>query len=261
MSPKILIDPTKEKWVNVTWLPHTNLSQSSHVCLSVRSAHAILDELEYTLEDREWNIRIGVYGLAGLPLVPVQSHTPAAACKRRDRRRSSSKKQEPTTAASVSFATHDCHFHYFVNVPIRWRDLPRDAYLLFEVLGQGDCVVYRTTMPFFTQYGKLKTGLQKLALSSSPLDSSRNHGLVSQDDSCSDNGDDYDPVWKAVLMLDQLERMEARARTNPAAAEVFGEIPSVPWLDALQKERAKRVIAEAIADGNVRTQNSVSLLD
>jgi hypothetical protein len=45
--------------------------------------------------------------------------------------------------------------------------------------------------------------------------------------------------------------MEARARTNPASVEAFGEVPSVPWLDALQKERAKQLIADALADGNV----------
>jgi len=108
-------------------------------------------------------------------------------------------------------------------------------------------------MPFFSQYGKLRTGLQKLDLSSSPLDPKRNHGLVSED---TKTDDDDDPVWRAVLMLDQLERMEARARTSPPAAQVFGEIPSVPWLDALQKERAKQVIAEAFADGNVRSRSA-----
>jgi len=108
-------------------------------------------------------------------------------------------------------------------------------------------------MPFFSQYGKLKTGLQKLELSSSPLDAKRNYGLVPFGAKNKDNDDnDDDPVWKAVLMLDQLERMEARARIKPASGEVFGEVPSVPWLDALQKERAKQIIADAMADGDVR---------
>jgi len=141
MPPKILIDPTKEKWVNVTWMPHTNLSQSSHVCLSVRSAHAILDDLEYDLQEPEWRVRIGVYGLAGLPLVPVQSHTTAAVCMKRTRQPNNSKKEQTGHVASVFLATHDCHFDYFINIPIRWRDLPRDAYLLFEVLGHGDRMV------------------------------------------------------------------------------------------------------------------------
>lgn len=149
----------------------------------------------------------------------------------------------------VSKATHNCVWDCFVHIPIRWRDLPRDAYLHLEVLGQAESVVYQTTMPFFSQYGKLVTGLQKLDLSSFPLDPNRNHGLVSAN---AKKDDDDNPAWKAVVTLDRLERIEERSRTNPAANETFGQMPSVPWLDAMLKERAKQVIADVITDGTVR---------
>jgi hypothetical protein len=140
---------TSEKWVQVTWMPHTTLSQTSHVCLTIRSAHTSLDAL-LTDDDRpqDWKVRVSVYGLAGLLLVPVFSHTPAAQVRSRKRAR-----KESTTAAAaaaqqsraprptVSNATHDCIWDTFVQIPIRWRDLPRDAHLLFEVLGQADTVV------------------------------------------------------------------------------------------------------------------------
>jgi Phosphoinositide 3-kinase C2 len=240
-------DPTKEKWVSVTWMPHTALSQTSHVCLTVRSAHAVLDGFDYypdTAVLPEWRVRIGVYGIAGLPLVPLQSHSTSAPVTKG--------RVAPSPRVTVSKATHDCVWDCFVHIPIRWRDLPRDAYLHFQVVGQADAVVYQTTMPFFSQYGKLVTGLQKLALSSSPLDPTRNHGLVSVGTRESNDDDEDDPVWKAVATLDQLERMEERARSNPAASDTFGQVPSVPWLDAMLKERAQKVIADAIADGTVR---------
>jgi hypothetical protein len=134
--------------VQVTWMPHTTLSQTSHVCLTIRSAHASLDAL-LTDDDRpqDWKVRVSVYGVAGLLLVPVFSHTPAAQVRSRKRAR-----DEPSSALAagqqsraprptVSDATHDCIWDTYVTIPIRWRDLPRDAYLLFEVLGQADTVV------------------------------------------------------------------------------------------------------------------------
>jgi hypothetical protein len=133
-----------EKWVEVTWMPHTTLSQTSHVCLTIRSAHASLDAL-LTDQPQEWKVNVSVYGVAGLLLVPVLSHTPAAQVSSRKRTRDESttatEQQSRAPRPTVSKATHDCIWDTFVQIPIRWRDLPRDAYLLFEVLGQADTVV------------------------------------------------------------------------------------------------------------------------
>lgn len=247
MAPKVgshpFVDPSEEKWINVTWMPHTALSQTSHVCLTIRSAHAVIDAPAIH-HLPEWRVRIGVYGIAGLPLVPLRSHTTSAPLSKR--------RQDSTSSSprvSVSKATHDCAWDCFVHVPIRWRDLPRDAYLHFEIL-TADQAVYQTTMPFFSKFGKLSTGLRKLALDSSSLDPSRNYGLVSgsaRDDSSNED----DPIWKAVVALDQLGRMEERNRTNPSANNSFGQVPCVPWLDSMVKERAMKVIADAVADGMV----------
>jgi phosphatidylinositol 3-kinase len=252
MPAKVLVDVNREKWVNVTWMPHTTLSQTSHVCIRTRSAHAVL--LDYSLDDAntirtdptEWKVSVGVYGLAGLPLIDLQAHTSASVCKKRTK--SGNVEETPL----VGWATHDCFFDFIITLPIRWRDLPRDAYLLFEVIGGLDTVLYRTTMPFFSRYGKLATGLQKLELTTSPLDSSRNYGLYNPE--CTNDAsydEDDDPVWKAVVILDQIQRMEARRRTQPALSdETFGEIPSIPWLDQLQKARSEQIIADTLANGN-----------
>jgi hypothetical protein len=143
--PSNALAATSEKWVEVTWMPHTTLSQTSHVCLTIRSAHASLDAL-LTDRPQEWKVNVSVYGVAGLLLVPVLSHTPAAQVSSRKRARDESATataEQPSRAPrpTVSQATHDCIWDTFVQIPIRWRDLPRDAYLLFEVLGQADTVV------------------------------------------------------------------------------------------------------------------------
>jgi len=257
--PAGLVDPTKEKWVTTAWIPHTTLSQTSHVCLTIRSAHVVLDMLSYPVSENlpEWRVRIGVFGIAGLPLLPVQVHTTAASVLQRPSRQDDDDQSETTTGAPlrtmmvVSKATHDCQWDAFVHVPIRWRDLPRDAYLVFEILSHGDTVVYQTTMAFFSRYGKLKMGLQKLELSTSPPDPHRNHGLSPVGTNEKEDSNDDDPVWQAVLLLDELERMEERARTNLGATDTFGQIPSVPWLDKLEKERAKKIIAEAMQEKDV----------
>jgi len=262
------------KWVHVTWMPHTTLAQTSHVCLSVRSAHAEIDQVRLLLSsqcdgsynadiDKEWKVRIGIYAIGGLPLVPLTSLTPSAAV--RERRRRNEEDSTPTIPndhtqvlrPSVARATHDCSWDRFVQIPMRWRDLPRDAYLLFEVLGRGERVVYEAAMPFFGQYGRLATGLHKLELKEPSRslgdDAFNNRGVfplrprnekTRNNYSEFDNFDDDDPVWKASCVLDQLERFEEWAR-QPAVAQqppAFGQLPSVPWLDALSKRRAQEVL-------------------
>jgi hypothetical protein len=202
----------------------------------------------------EWRVRIGVYGMAGLPLVPVYSHTVAAPVISRKRRTAPNNTSGPLRP-TVAFATHDCHWECFVESAIRWRDLPRDAYLQFEILGRADVVVYEATMPFFSRYGRLATGLQKLELEPpSSVRKDRNRGLFSlaPRNERIDEPNDDDPLWNASRTLDQLERMDKRAKAaRPSAVDNFGEIPSVPWLDAMLKERAKQILADSITEDNV----------
>lgn len=250
MAPKggglTAADQAKEQWINVTWMPHTALSQTSHVCLTIRSAQVVLEDPFSTGNNAEWSVRIGMYGVAGLPLTPVLLNTKSAELVRRTR--------ENLPRFTVRRATHQCVWDYFVQLPIRWRDLPRDSYLHFEILC-GERVIYQRTMPFFSQYGKLSTGLQKLSLSSIPLDPDRNYGLAAAYNASIIEDEDDDPVWEAVLILDRLERMEARMRSNPHHSSneyIFGTIPNVPWLDAMMKERAVKEVSEALVDGPVR---------
>jgi hypothetical protein len=193
------------KWVNVNWMPHTSLAQSSHVCFIMRSAHVTLDDVSnndtirlafnnnHTTATtttttasvpRRLRVRITIHGVAGPQLVPVACHTPTVSLS--PRYSTSVKKEEEDTTAhndefrsslhagaggeeekvggnggastdrmtmtsdpppKVTRASHDCTWNTFVQLPIRWRDLPRDAYLYFEVLGVHDTVVSTNTRP------------------------------------------------------------------------------------------------------------------
>ena len=229
-------------------MPHTALSQTSQVCLTIKSVHASFDDL---LNDgrtqTEWKVRIGVYGIGGVPLVPVSTHTTSAPV--RPRRRFKEEEAEQVSSdnkalrPTVSSATHDCYWEYFAHVPIRWRDLPRDSYLFCELQCSSGEVVYQGTMPFFSRYGRLATGLQKLTLSKKPL-SSYNHGLMPL---CRKKNDfkisEDDPVWKASVLLDDLNK---RNEKSTGKMHSFGEKATVPWLDALLKERAEEVLVDAM---------------
>lgn len=248
-----------DNWVNVTWMPHASLSQTSHVCFLVRSSHARFDQLleRYNSKPREWKVRTSVFGIGGLPLVPVSTVTPASQVVSRQytenlqKERNNSKTTNGLTFPCVSDASHDCKWDHLVQVPIRWRDLPRDAYLLLKIIDHAGQILSSTKMPFFTKYGLLSTGLVLLELDAS----------VSENDvSTSEMKDEYldsreeDPVWHASLMMEKLESFEAsRAGPLSTAADnrkVFGRVQSVPWLDAISKEYCKNVIASTSNEKN-----------
>ena len=241
-------DLTRDRWVNVTWMPHTALSPASHVCLTIRSAHGSIDDL---LGDSQpqWKVRVGVFGIGGIPLVPVSTLTPAASVRSRRAEKQGLERESKEEATNiplptVSSATHDCYWDYLLHVPIRWRDLPRDSYLLFEIIGGGliNKAIYQGTMAFFSRYGKLATGIQKVEVKTGPLDDC-NHGLKPLVPEKNDfKVDEDDPVWKATRVLDHLNRMENK---GPFHQTLFGEKESVPWLDSVLKERAKEILADA----------------
>lgn len=137
------VSDEKSNWVNVTWMPHSCLSQTSHLCLSVRS---VLTLMEQPCEIEEWQVRVTVYGAAGLSLVPVATTTSTAPrLLIRDFWQDSNENgmfdKDAEWLPLVSNVSHICKFDSVIHIPIRWRDLPRDAHLLFEVLGYCDKVV------------------------------------------------------------------------------------------------------------------------
>jgi hypothetical protein len=240
------ITTPRDKWVPVTWMPHTSLSQTSHVCLSVRSAHASLDPLKRREHpEEEWNVKVGVYAIGGLPLVPISFRTPGAVVSRRKPLSKTDQYIRPCAKG-----THVCYWDTFVQIPIRWRDLPRDSYLHFQVLQRG-IVQYEATLPFFSLYGRLETGLQKIELLKGPLIVDRNFGVHDSevDGPTSDNlSDEDDQIWKASCILYQLERFE---EPGPKKIDSFGQVPSVPWLDTIMKERAREILVSESAVGEV----------
>ena len=166
-----------DQWVTVTWMPHTALAPNSYVGLSLKSAHhaeAPNDQEDFFLRQgqhrsrnitrnreggEDWRVQVGVYAVGGLLLVPVLCHTPAAPLERRTKNHS----LRPT----VTKATHDCQWNYYLKLPIRWRDLPRDAYLLLEVLNdRGEVVRWWLEI---TSLNRCSVGSWKKVHNSNPL--------------------------------------------------------------------------------------------
>ena len=145
-SQPALDDKINSKWVNVTWMPHASLSQTSHVCLSIRSAQIVGARCFGPLKLEDWQVRVTVHGIAGLPLISTESLTPMSpvvpsiesiGTKEEARYISNEIEWQPR----VSNSTLCCNWDFVVQIPIRWRDLPRDAFLLFEVTGKCDVMV------------------------------------------------------------------------------------------------------------------------
>jgi len=211
---------TRDKWVKVTWMPHSALSQTSHVCFLLRSAHASIDDCLQEYKS-EWKVRIG---LKGIGYNQVSAQTPASTVKSRNRNVDGSELR-PT----VSRATHDVIWDHVVELPIRWKDLPRDASIGFELLDAAtDEILYGGRMSLFQDYGRLCSGIQKVTL----------HRGSSCDDLSKSNADDS--KWKASTLLhDIMRKQQDHCRIN------FGDAPSVPWLDALALQRVRDILHHA----------------
>jgi phosphatidylinositol 3-kinase len=167
------------QWVDVTWMPHSSLSQTSYVALAIR---------ELSIPD-ECRVQVEVQGLGGINwTVPCQ-----------------------TTAA-------DGVWNQILLLPIRWRDLPRDATLSFDLIYAGEIVTHSTSLRLFDTFGRLKTGLQKLML-----------------DGCEPDHDDR--VWNANYTLNQLDHLSP----NPT----FGRKQAVPWLDEMTRQHCHKVLARS----------------
>lgn len=141
-TPSDQVSEERNQWVNVTWMPHASLSQASHVCLAVRSVLTCLDELKHH-EPEEWQVRATIHGLAGVSIVPISSITPTAPVTPLhgfDNQGTSSLTQKGWLPMA-SGVTHLCKLDALLYIPLRWRDLPRDSYLRFEVVEHCDNVV------------------------------------------------------------------------------------------------------------------------
>jgi hypothetical protein len=140
-----LLFEERSKWVNVTWMPHASLSQTSHVCLAVRSVLTCLDDLKHYKRE-EWQVRATIYGVAGLPIVPISSLTPTAPVTTLNDHTDTDEHPPLDLTGEewlpmASSVTHICKLDSLLHIPLRWRDLPRDSCVKFEILGHCDEVV------------------------------------------------------------------------------------------------------------------------
>ena len=139
-----------------------------------------------------------------------------------------------------------------LHLPLRWRDLPRDAYCELTVTGYrgpDSAPLYApATLAFFDTYGKLKSGMQKIPLFQ-PNDSKNTQRRRHKEDNNNNNDNnnniknpgldahpvsmsskqkfpgsvssssswqqyDDDPVWKASKILEQLDRFDDTQQYN-----------------------------------------------
>ena len=164
-----------------------------------------------------------------------------------------------------------------LTLPLRYRDLSRDAMVTFEVLCAGGFggasgrrpVVARASLDLFDGTGRLRVGLQRLRLvpcvDGRPLAAGR---AASEEDV----GQGEDPLWEASLVLEGIRRTaerealsrragrgrerpqlqggaDAEDATNPSAGGSAGvnlrgpnfALPNpsgpIPWLDAMTRQR------------------------
>lgn len=140
------------------------------------SGSSAVDQYNHRHED--WKVSVTIHGVAGLQLVPVASMTPSAPLRPIKMAPSNLMEDEDdighdyytgTTATAfsttttttttktwnplVADATHTCQFDdhdnnsggggglCLLNIPLRWRELPRDSYLKFQVTGPSDNLV------------------------------------------------------------------------------------------------------------------------
>ena len=146
-------------WIPVTWFPHTSLSQTCYVKLTVRAAFdrsSANDDNEVFLTGSaaaavgEWRVRATVHGMAGTPL-GLPSETSAASLGSLSEwkqgrppadllhRRSAAEHCTPLLVDGG--CTRGCVWEETIRLPVRWRDLPRDAYLQLDILGPADEMV------------------------------------------------------------------------------------------------------------------------
>ena len=212
-------------------------------------------------------------------------------------------------------------FDTMVSLPVRWRDLSRDACLTLNVYcdggvsnhdgdaqqqqqqqhnnknGQSEQRVWGTTLPLFDEHGRLRSGLYKLKLYPNMLadggmgyqsmggtneeedvvpietflEGGATPGIRKSKGNNNNNNNTYhskwlderkldkdqgdDPKWKASLILHELGRLEtSTSSSNNAAGGNLGigtanssqqsatTTSSVPWLDALTKERCLDIL-------------------
>ena len=196
--------------VTYSWLPHSTaaISASSTVALRVRSALLLSPPLAGGGGGGgavECLVEASVHGM-GLPLqcCPVSSRivqlinnssSSSKGAGTRNRHRSLTLPQDDTYNAAATTTTpsatktiatnNDDHwskvtFDTMLRLPVRWRDLPRDACVTLDIhcnystniqqqqqLQQQQLQppsIYGTTLPLFDEYGKLRCGLIKLRL-------------------------------------------------------------------------------------------------
>lgn len=132
-------------WIQVSWMPHTSLSQTSYVKLTLRTAFDRQEEegQRTTAEsNNEWRVRAAVYGMAGTPLGLATETSAAPLCPIVEgvKQQQQAAKNSPLILIDGG-CTHSCVWEETIRLPVRWRDLPRDAYLRLDILGPTDEMV------------------------------------------------------------------------------------------------------------------------
>jgi len=112
-----------------------------------------------------------------------------------------------------------------LTLPLRYRDLSRDASIQFRVYARttertqggarrpgGERLVATASLSLFDSTGKLRTGLQKLRLEMVP--SAADTPAPTTDSTTSSSGEEEDPLWAASRILEGIRQTVARAEAS-----------------------------------------------
>ena len=128
-----------EKWASASWIPHSSLPLNLNVNLMIRSAHMNVDSIQ-DQENMDVKVEVSLYGAGCTKLVPIECHSKVAPVEKRQLRQD--------FKPLVSQVSHDCFIESIIQLPMRWKDLPRDSFFLFEAR------VSNATIVSFISFGK-----------------------------------------------------------------------------------------------------------
>lgn len=273
----------KEPYINLSCLPHTNISPDHFVVIAVHSLFSSPEnDLPNVLQDQNiskilenqghqhsimkqgarFRIQALISGI-GVPFHTTPISTIAS---------STLEKIDYSNCdqyGPLMTATYSCSWSQGGNIlvlPVRYCDIKRDSCLHLKLMANRDEIVCETHFSMWDDKGRVKMGLQRVAFD---LLNNYTQENVQEDKS--------DEKWEASCILDRLHKMKLeRSKIEAELAQVHKEqnlssrntnhnvipkvkkkvkvksryenreIESVPWLDQLMEKRCTEILEEDI---------------
>lgn len=227
-----------------------------------------------------YRVQATVTGL-GLPLHVTPVQTPSSSSLRKTGTKDTTEKPFPATDCTLSCTwdetngrNHNLSLHSerknVLVLPVRYRDLSRDATISLQVITTGGELVATTHCTLWDQRGKLKMGLHRLKL----LQGFNN--MIDNRETCRDEEySEEDEKWNASLIIDQLDQFqqttmhqleqkkakyntihEDKDQCNLPSRDIVQEmsinnatspLQPLPWLDKITRQHCMDILQDDLA--------------